>query len=68
MATKTITKDNVRSIIIPLPTLKIQQTIVHQLDSLSAKTKTLQTIYQKKLNDLEELKKSILQKAFNGEL
>ena len=30
--------------------------------------KNLQTHYQKKLYDLEELKKSILQKAFAGEL
>jgi hypothetical protein len=27
-----------------------------------------ETIYQQHLNDLDELKKSILQKAFNGEL
>lgn len=37
-------------------------------DALSAETKRLEAIYQQKLNDLEELKKSILQKAFNGEL
>jgi len=30
--------------------------------------KKLEEIYQQKLNDLEELKKAILQKAFNGEL
>jgi type I restriction enzyme S subunit len=28
----------------------------------------LEAVYLKKLNDLEELKKSILQKAFAGEL
>jgi hypothetical protein len=27
-----------------------------------------ETIYQQKLADLEELKKSVLKKAFNGEL
>jgi hypothetical protein len=27
-----------------------------------------ETIYQQHLNDLDELKKSVLQKAFNGEL
>ncbi len=31
-------------------------------------TKRLEAIYQQKLEDLEELKKSILQKAFEGEL
>ncbi len=50
------------------PSLKTQQTIVQKLDALSAETKKLETIYQQKLKDLEELKKSILQKAFNGEL
>lgn len=66
--TKTITKDNVRNIIIPLPSLKEQQLIVRQLDALSEETKKLEAIYQQKINDLEELKKSILQKAFSGEL
>jgi type I restriction enzyme S subunit len=51
-----------------VPPLKTQQTIVRQLDALSAETKKLETIYQQKINDLEELKKSILQKAFAGEL
>ncbi len=45
-----------------------QKSIVTKLDSLSAETKKLERIYQQKLNDLEELKKAILQKAFNGEL
>ena len=45
-----------------------QQTIVQKLDALSAETKKLETIYQQKIYDLEELKKSILQKAFSGEL
>jgi type I restriction enzyme, S subunit len=57
-----------RSFPIPLPSLSEQQTIVQKLDALSAETKKLETIYQQKINDLEELKKSILQKAFNGEL
>ena len=48
--------------------LKQQQTIVQKLDALSTESQKLETIYQQKLNDLEELKKSILQKAFNGEL
>jgi type I restriction enzyme S subunit len=53
---------------IPLPTLKEQKSIVEKLDALSAETKKLETIYQQKINDLEELKKSVLQKAFAGEL
>lgn len=53
---------------IPLPSLLEQQTIVQKLDTLSTETKKLEAIYQQKINDLEELKKSVLQKAFNGEL
>jgi type I restriction enzyme, S subunit len=45
-----------------------QQAIVQKLDALSVETKRLESIYQQKLLDLEELKKSVLQKAFNGEL
>ncbi|MEI6065760.1 MAG: restriction endonuclease subunit S [Methylococcaceae bacterium] len=52
----------------PFPSVKDQQAIVQKLDALSAETKQLETIYQQKINDLDELKKSILQKAFTGEL
>lgn len=48
--------------------LSEQQAIVAKLDALSAETKQLEANYQQKLNNLEELKKSLLQKAFNGEL
>jgi restriction endonuclease S subunit len=58
----------IRNIEIPLPPLHEQQRIVKKLDALQAETKKLEVIYQKKINDLEELKKSILQKAFRGEL
>ena len=51
---------------IPIPSLKEQQTIVQKLDALNAETQKLEIIYQQKINDLEELKKSILQKAFSG--
>lgn len=54
---------------IPFPkSLKEQQTIVRQLDALRTETQKLEAVYQKKIDDLEELKKSILQKAFVGEL
>ncbi|MCX6351112.1 MAG: restriction endonuclease subunit S [Bacteroidetes bacterium] len=53
---------------LPLPSLSEQKKIVNQLDTLATETKNLENIYQQKLNALEELKKSILQKAFSGEL
>jgi type I restriction enzyme S subunit len=48
--------------------IKAQQTIVRQLDALRTETQKLEAVYQKKIADLEELKKSILAKAFSGEL
>lgn len=54
---------------IPFPkSLQEQQTIVRQLDALRTETQKLEAIYQQKLLNLEELKKSVLQKAFAGEL
>ena len=58
----------IQEIPLPLPTKAEQQTIVRQLDALRAETQKLEVVYQKKIDDLEELKKSILQKAFAGEL
>lgn len=64
-----VNDSDVKGIIIPFPkSLKEQQTIVQKLDALSTETKKLEAIYQQKIKDLEELKKSILQKAFSGEL
>ncbi len=45
-----------------------QEAIVNKFDSIQLETKKLEAIYQQKINDLEELKKSILQKAFAGKL
>ena len=59
---------SLRKFPIPLPPLSEQKRIVEQLDSLSEKTKALQDIYKKILLDCDELKQSLLQKAFEGEL
>ena len=53
---------------IPFPPLAEQRGIVGRLDSLSAETKKLEGIYQRKVESLEELKKSVLQRAFEGEI
>lgn len=45
-----------------------QKAIVKKLDALAGETKKLEAIYKQKLADLDELKKSVLKKAFNGEL
>jgi type I restriction enzyme, S subunit len=66
---KSLNQGSLSSLQISFPkSLSEQQTIVQKLDALSAETKKLEAIYQQKVVALEELKKSVLQKAFNGEL
>jgi type I restriction enzyme S subunit len=57
-----------RSFPIPYPTIKEQDDIVKKLDAISSETNKLVSIYQNKIESLAELKKSVLQKAFTGEL
>jgi type I restriction enzyme, S subunit len=52
----------------PFPSLRQQSLIVENLNYLSSETQRLEAIYQQKLTALAELKQSILQKAFTGEL
>ena len=51
-----------------LPSISDQNQIVSQLDELKSQTQSLESNYQQELDALDELKKTILQKAFNGEL
>jgi len=61
----TLNRNNVHTGMAWFPkSLKEQQTIVDKLDTLSTETKKLEAVYQQKVEDLEELKKSVLQKAF----
>lgn len=68
MAQPKLNQTMLNKIPIPFPPLQTQQTIVQKLDALSLETKKLEAIYEQKINDLDVLKKSILNKAFNGEL
>lgn len=63
-----INRNDIYSIQIKIPSLTEQQCIVTKLEALATQTKKLIDIYQKKIAKLEELKKSLLQKAFTGEL
>ena len=59
----------IRSIRINIPRdIKVQILIAEKLKNLQEQTKQLEAIYTKKIKDLDELKQSILQKAFRGEL
>ncbi len=63
-----ISQIKIKETLIPIPKYDEQQAIVAKLDTLSTETKKLEAIYQQKLAVLEELKKSLLHQAFNGEL
>lgn len=53
---------------IPMPSFRKQEQVAEQLTKIREETQHLESIYRQKLAALEELKKSILQKAFSGEL
>ncbi|EIB1746818.1 restriction endonuclease subunit S [Campylobacter jejuni] len=57
-----------KSLQIPLPPLKEQEQIAEHLDFVFEKAKALKELYTKELKDYEELKQSLLDKAFKGEL
>jgi type I restriction enzyme S subunit len=59
---------DLREFIIPIAPSSKRVEIVEKLDKMLIKVELLEKIYQRKLNVLDELKKSILQKAFSGEL
>jgi len=68
MAQPKLNQAMLNKITIPIPSLEEQQSIIQQLDALRVEIQKLEAIYHRKVVLLEELKKSILQKAFNGEL
>ena len=51
-----------------LPPLQVQEALIGVADDLRQETHHLTHLYERKLAALEELKKSILHQAFNGEL
>jgi type I restriction enzyme S subunit len=57
-----------RNVKIPIPSREQQRQVVLVIDNLCKATKRLEATYQQKLTGLAELKQSILQKAFSGEL
>ena len=63
-----ISDKDVKSYTISLPTITEQDDIVSRLNDLNDKSNTLQENYQKTLSLCDDLKQSLLRKAFSGEL
>jgi len=58
-----------KQVVFPYPkSLEEQRAIVQRLDGLAAETSRLEAVYQSKLEAVEELRKSVLGKAFAGGL
>ncbi len=53
---------------IPAPSLQDQKVIVKNLDAIREETQRLESLYQRKLAALDELKQSLLHQAFSGQL
>lgn len=64
----TLTIQKLQSVRILLPDLIAQKQIAAQLDAISAETRRLASLYERKLAALEALKKSLLHRAFSGVL
>lgn len=58
----------IKTLPIPLCSIPEQAKVSTALDELSVETQRLESIYQRKLVALDELKKSFLHQAFSGEL
>ncbi|MCT7533913.1 restriction endonuclease subunit S [Aliarcobacter cryaerophilus] len=58
----------IKNIEIEYPPLKTQQKVVSYLDEISQKMEKIKQIQKEKMQSLKELKASILDKAFKGEL
>lgn len=57
-----------KEVMLHVPPMPEQHSIVAMLDDFRGETQRLASLYERKLAALEALKKSLLHKAFNGEL
>lgn len=67
-AIKNVSLGDIKELELPLPPLETQQKIVAYLDEISQKIEKIKQIQKEKMQSLKELKASILDKAFKGEL
>ena len=65
---RNISQNNMKTIIFPLPTLPEQHEIVRLIDDLLARERSAQQATEQALASIDLMKKSILARAFRGEL
>ncbi len=59
---------DLRKLVISIPSLQKQHELVAKFDALWKDTQRLESLYQRKIEALDELKQSLLQQAFSGQL
>ncbi|WP_313956436.1 restriction endonuclease subunit S [Aliarcobacter cryaerophilus] len=67
-AIKNVSLGDIKELELPLPPLQTQQKVVSYLDEISNKMEKIKNLQKAKMQSLKELKASILDKAFKGEL
>jgi restriction endonuclease S subunit len=67
-AQKTVSLKVLRGMKVPKMPLETQKRMAAQMDELQSQTRSFESLYRQKLAAIAELKQSILQKAFAGEL
>ena len=63
-----LVKSDLLTVEMPVPEINEQRRLVSEIERLNSLLAEVFSIYEKKLDCLDELKKSILNKAFTGEL
>jgi type I restriction enzyme S subunit len=63
-----LTVPMIKEYCIPVPSLDTQLAIIEEIDRVGGYIEECKRLYEQKLQSLDELKKSLLQKAFSGEL
>ncbi len=63
-----VNREHLFEFTVPLPPLNIQQAIAERLDELREETRRLISAYERKIEALDALKKSILNHAFTGQI
>jgi len=65
---KSLNQTTLSRLTIPLPPRSQQEFIVARINDIRSESQRLTSLYEQKLAAIDELKQSILQKAFAGEL
>jgi type I restriction enzyme S subunit len=65
---KELSATALKNVLLPVPPIEEQRQIAGRVDKLKTETQRLETAHGRKIAELDELKRSILQKAFSGDL